>query len=115
LLVLTSSFQGQWLVEFSQKKHPGYVFWSSLDIIFQQQRADNLQRWIFWINLPFCGIAFVVIPIFLQLHYKVGSLAEKLKQIDWVGTVIFVASVTSFLIPITWVSLLSLMLAPQSS
>ncbi len=43
--------------------------------------------------------------IFLRLQDKAGSVAEKLGQVDWVGTVIFVASVTSFLIPITWVRL----------
>ncbi|KAI9814205.1 MAG: hypothetical protein M1827_003371 [Pycnora praestabilis] len=59
-------------------------------------------RWIFWINIPFCGIAFVTIPFFLKLHDKVGSLAGKLQQVDWVGSFVFVASSTTFLIPITW-------------
>ncbi|KAH7043904.1 putative MFS multidrug transporter [Macrophomina phaseolina] len=59
-------------------------------------------RWILWLNIPFCGVAFVMIPIFLNLKYKPGSFGEKLKKIDWVGSVLFVASTTSVLIPITW-------------
>ncbi|KAI9701069.1 MAG: hypothetical protein M1836_001738 [Candelina mexicana] len=59
-------------------------------------------RWIFWINLPFCGVAFVAIPLFLRFNYTVGSIFEKLKRVDWIGSCIFVASTTAFLIPITW-------------
>lgn len=45
-----------------------------------------------------------MIPIFLNLKDKPGNFIDKLRQIDWVGSVLFVASTTSFLIPITWVS-----------
>ena len=60
------------------------------------------QRWIFWINLPFCGLTFVMIPWCLKLQYKSDSFLAKLKQIDWIGSAAFVGSITSFLIPITW-------------
>lgn len=40
--------------------------------------------------------------IFLQLSQKVSSLSAKLKRIDWVGMVLFVAAATGLLIPITW-------------
>ncbi|GME24471.1 hypothetical protein GTA08_BOTSDO09319 [Neofusicoccum parvum] len=59
-------------------------------------------RWIFWLNIPFCAVAYVMIPIFLNLKDKPGNFIDKLRQIDWVGSVLFVASTTSFLIPITW-------------
>ncbi|TQB69485.1 hypothetical protein MPDQ_001802 [Monascus purpureus] len=42
-------------------------------------------RWIFWINLPFIGISVVM-----------------LRRIDWVGSTLLVASLASFLIPLTW-------------
>lgn len=61
-------------------------------------------RWIFWINLPFCGIGFVLVPLFLKLNQKTGSFLAKLRRVDWIGSFLFVASATSFLIPITWVS-----------
>src|SRR5437868_5315072 len=60
------------------------------------------QRWIFWINMPFAGIAFTMIPLFLNLKYKTGGFMEKLRRVDWIGSFIFVASTTSFLIPVTW-------------
>jgi len=43
-----------------------------------------------------------MIPLFLKLNFVPSSLASKLRRVDWVGTVLFVGSTTSFLIPITW-------------
>jgi hypothetical protein len=38
----------------------------------------------------------------MKLHFVPTSLTQKLRRIDYVGTVIFVGSTTSFLIPLTW-------------
>ena len=59
-------------------------------------------RWIFWINLPFIGVGAVMVPLFLRLNVIPQSIAKKLRRVDWVGSVLFVASMTSFLIPLTW-------------
>ncbi|KAI4088191.1 MAG: hypothetical protein LQ339_008750 [Xanthoria mediterranea] len=59
-------------------------------------------RWIFWINLPFIGVAFVFIPLFLKLAFKPSSLTAQLARVDWFGSFLFIASTTAFLIPITW-------------
>lgn len=59
-------------------------------------------RWIFWINLPFIGIGGIMIPLFLRLNVIPQSIAAKLRRVDWLGTVIFVGCMTSFLIPLTW-------------
>lgn len=65
--------------------------------------AQNVTwRWIFWINLPFIGVGVVLITAFLTLNYKTGSFLYKLGRVDWVGTVVFVAATTGFLIPISW-------------
>lgn len=40
--------------------------------------------------------------LFLRLNFLPTSLAEKLRQIDYIGTVLFVGSLSSFLIPLTW-------------
>ncbi|KAF8250950.1 MFS general substrate transporter [Wilcoxina mikolae CBS 423.85] len=65
--------------------------------------AQNVSwRWIFYINLPFCAIAFVLVPVFLNLNQKVSSVKEKLARVDWVGAFVFVASTTAVLIPISW-------------
>lgn len=40
--------------------------------------------------------------LFLKLSILPSSLAEKLRRIDYIGTVMFVSSISSFLIPLTW-------------
>ncbi|KAL2865207.1 major facilitator superfamily-domain-containing protein [Aspergillus lucknowensis] len=63
---------------------------------------DVSWRWIFYINFPFIGVGAVFIVLFLKLNIIPTSLAEKLRQIDYVGTILFVGSMSSFLIPLTW-------------
>ncbi|KIV82200.1 hypothetical protein PV11_04327 [Exophiala sideris] len=58
--------------------------------------------WIFWINLPFIGIGAVLVPPFLKLDGRQENLMDKVKRVDYIGSIIFVGSVTSFLIPISW-------------
>ncbi|GAB7351797.1 hypothetical protein MBLNU459_g2370t1 [Dothideomycetes sp. NU459] len=59
-------------------------------------------RWIFWINLPFIGIGSVMIVLFLTLNKINTAFFDKLRRVDWVGTVLFVSSTVSVLIPLTW-------------
>lgn len=59
-------------------------------------------RWIFYINFPFIGFSYVMVPLFLRLSTPKGKFAEKIRRIDWTGSVLFVGSTTSFLIPLTW-------------
>lgn len=59
-------------------------------------------RWIFWINLPFCGLGLVLVPIFLKLQRAPIPLRENLAKVDYIGIFLFVASLASFLIPLTW-------------
>jgi MFS family permease len=59
-------------------------------------------RWIFWINLPFLGLGAALITVFLKLNQKHGSFLVKLREVDWIGMVLFLASTTGFLIPVTW-------------
>ncbi|KAI9802102.1 MAG: hypothetical protein M1833_002023 [Piccolia ochrophora] len=66
------------------------------------ERLHWEQRWIFWFNLPLCGLAFVAIPILLRLNFRPTGLRRKLKRYDWLGSVLFVSSLTSVLVPLTW-------------
>ncbi|KAL9035112.1 MAG: hypothetical protein Q9214_006737, partial [Letrouitia sp. 1 TL-2023] len=59
-------------------------------------------RWIFWINIPFGVIGLVMVPTFMKLDLIPSTMAQKLKRVDWVGNVVFIAAMTSFLIPVTW-------------
>ncbi|KAJ5140880.1 hypothetical protein N7448_004288 [Penicillium atrosanguineum] len=59
-------------------------------------------RWIFYINFPFIGLGALFVIVFLNLNTIPSSLVEKLRKIDYIGTVIFVGSLSSFLIPLSW-------------
>lgn len=43
-----------------------------------------------------------MIPLFIRLGVGKSSFVRKLAQIDWVGSIIFIASTTGFLIPLSW-------------
>ncbi|EKG14358.1 Tetracycline resistance protein TetB/drug resistance transporter [Macrophomina phaseolina MS6] len=44
-------------------------------------------RWIFWINVPIAGTAFVLILLFLDVHDPRTRLSDGLRAVDWFGTV----------------------------
>ncbi|MCJ1459082.1 hypothetical protein MMC28_009459 [Mycoblastus sanguinarius] len=91
--------RGQWMGVLSAMWSLGSVGGPIIGGVFAQRVT---WRWIFYINLPFIGVALVFVPLFLKLNFKPSKLSEKLKRVDWVGSVIFIGSATSFLIPITW-------------
>ena len=43
-----------------------------------------------------------MVPAFMKLNLIPGSIAQKLKRVDWLGNAIFIAATTSLLIPLTW-------------
>ncbi|EEA21277.1 conserved hypothetical protein [Talaromyces marneffei ATCC 18224] len=59
-------------------------------------------RWIFYLNLPFCGISMVIVPFIIRLRTKQSSILAKLARIDWIGGSLFIGSMTSFLMAVTW-------------
>lgn len=59
-------------------------------------------RWVFYLMFPFCFLGFATIPFVLTLKPKAETLGTKLKRVDWLGGALFVASMTSFLIAISW-------------
>ncbi|KAK6005961.1 hypothetical protein QM012_006371 [Aureobasidium pullulans] len=59
-------------------------------------------RWIFWINLPIVAIGLVGIYVFLKLNSRDRSIKEKIRELDPIGIFLFITSITSFLIPVTW-------------
>ena len=62
----------------------------------------SLWQWIFWLNLPFIAISFLMVAFFIRLKEVPTSLASKCQRADWLGSVIFVGSVTAMLVPLTW-------------
>ncbi|KAK3169355.1 hypothetical protein OEA41_008738 [Lepraria neglecta] len=48
-------------------------------------------RWCFWINLPVCGIAFVLLLLLLDVHNPRTKLGEGVMAVDWFGTLSILA------------------------
>ncbi|KAK5080775.1 hypothetical protein LTR05_008480 [Lithohypha guttulata] len=59
-------------------------------------------RWCFYLNLPICGIALPMSFFLGQLSQPKTDLITKIRSIDWSGNALFIASVTSLLIGISW-------------
>lgn len=53
-------------------------------------------------QFPFCILGLVLVPIYVKLKTKKTSLMAKLARVDWVGSFLFTAGMTSFLIGISW-------------
>ncbi|KAG0359648.1 major facilitator superfamily domain-containing protein [Gamsiella multidivaricata] len=65
--------------------------------------TDHLTwRWSFWINLPFGAISILFITVNLNLPTPAGSLSEKLKRIDYLGSLLLMATVILILLPLSW-------------
>jgi EmrB/QacA subfamily drug resistance transporter len=48
-------------------------------------------RWCWWINLPCCGLAFVLILFYLDVHNPRTPLVAGVKAIDWAGSLSILA------------------------
>ncbi|KAF2679211.1 MFS general substrate transporter [Lentithecium fluviatile CBS 122367] len=62
-------------------------------------------RWCFYINLPFGAVAIAILVLILRLPAKEGtrvSLAKQIRQIDPLGTILFLASITCLLVALQW-------------
>ncbi|KZT52009.1 iron permease [Calocera cornea HHB12733] len=51
-------------------------------------------RWLFYLNLPLCAIAWGLTFWFLRLKRPDGSLRSKLARIDWIGNIIIIIAST---------------------
>ncbi|KAK5117768.1 hypothetical protein LTR85_008743 [Meristemomyces frigidus] len=59
-------------------------------------------RWVFYINFPFCGIGLAIIPFLLRYARQETTMYDKIGQIDWLGSLMFIAGSTAFLIGVSW-------------
>ncbi len=42
-------------------------------------------RWIFWVNLPFSGLAFLLLLLFLDVHNPRTNFQDGVRAVDWYG------------------------------
>ncbi|CAG8642170.1 3583_t:CDS:10, partial [Acaulospora morrowiae] len=59
-------------------------------------------RWTFYINLPLGAITVICVTLVLHLPHPKGSFRQKIKRIDWLGTVVVVVATVSVLLPLSW-------------
>ncbi|GJE93488.1 MFS general substrate transporter [Phanerochaete sordida] len=59
-------------------------------------------RWLFFLNLPLTGIAFVLVWIFLAVRTPEGSVRAKLARVDWFGNLIVIAGSTLAIVGLTF-------------
>ncbi|KAI0656505.1 iron permease [Cubamyces menziesii] len=59
-------------------------------------------RWLFYLNLPLCGLAITLTLLLLRVHTPKASLREKIVQMDWIGMTVMVGSSISILLALTW-------------
>ncbi|KAI9037318.1 major facilitator superfamily MFS_1 [Aspergillus affinis] len=60
-------------------------------------------RWVFYINLPIGGTAFVFLFFFLRLNYERNqSWKQRLARIDVFGNAVFITAVVAVLLALTW-------------
>ncbi|KAK1657665.1 major facilitator superfamily domain-containing protein [Colletotrichum godetiae] len=73
-------------------------------------------RWAFWVNVPFAMLAFMSAPSLLRNTERVGVLRARdaLKRIDWLGALLLLASLTGFLVPLTWGGILFDWISPHT-
>ena len=55
-------------------------------------------RWCFWINLPVCGLAFVCLVLFLDVHNPKTKLSDGIMAVDWFGTISIISVTLLFLL-----------------
>ncbi|THH19084.1 hypothetical protein EW146_g2001 [Bondarzewia mesenterica] len=59
-------------------------------------------RWLFYLNIPICGVAAVLIFLFLRVRTPPGTLREKFDEMDWFGNALVIGFTTSCVIALTW-------------
>ncbi|KAF2468729.1 MFS general substrate transporter [Lindgomyces ingoldianus] len=58
-------------------------------------------RWVFYLNLPVGGAVLVLVYFFLHVTFKREPIGTKLRRIDYLGNLIFIASTISILLALT--------------
>ncbi|KAJ5484829.1 hypothetical protein N7539_004817 [Penicillium diatomitis] len=68
--------------------------------LFTQHAADRGGwRWVFYVNFPFCAIAFVSLYFALR---KMKVTRDSHRSIDWIGSFLFTSSMVALLMGLSW-------------
>ncbi|EIN09241.1 iron permease [Punctularia strigosozonata HHB-11173 SS5] len=64
--------------------------------------SSGAWRFLFFLNLPLCGIATVLIILFLRVRAPKSAFMSKIGRLDWIGNAIIISSTTSLSIGLAW-------------
>jgi MFS family permease len=64
--------------------------------------ATKNYRWLFYMNLPLTACVFAIVALFMNLKTPPGTMKEKLARMDWIGNLVFIPSITIFIIGLVW-------------
>ncbi|KAI0677757.1 MFS general substrate transporter [Trametes maxima] len=64
--------------------------------------AEGQWRWLFYLNLPVCGLAALSVLFFMRLPTPPGSFKEKVARLDWIGNILVIGGTTLCTIALTW-------------
>lgn len=64
--------------------------------------AERDWRWCFYLNLPICAVVLPALFFFLRIKHLDVSWKGVFVQVDWTGNIIFIGSITSLLIGLTF-------------
>ncbi|KAF7339985.1 MFS general substrate transporter [Mycena venus] len=70
-------------------------------------------RWLFYMNIPLCFLAFVVVACFLNVKTPRENLTTKLLQVDWLGNVFIISSTCSCMLGLSWAGIVFPWSSPQ--
>ncbi|KAF7378339.1 putative iron permease [Mycena sanguinolenta] len=59
-------------------------------------------RWLFFLNIPLCAIAFLLVTFFLKVQTPREGFRGMILAMDWVGLAFLVSGTVSICIPLAW-------------
>lgn len=64
--------------------------------------ADSDWRWLFYMNLPLCGVALVLVLVYCDLHFPSTPVKDRIRRFDFAGNAVFIAGSTAIVLAFTW-------------
>ncbi|RYP41492.1 hypothetical protein DL767_000997 [Monosporascus sp. MG133] len=89
-------------------KYLGFVFMAytvavALGPVIGGLLAERVSwRWVFYLNLPVSGAAFLCLLFVLRVRYTKDTVRNSLKRVDFAGNSLLIASVVAILLALTW-------------